>query len=156
MLAFYTLCVIISSNVFGSSWGPDGGGCICQGTVPRAAWGRGAGRLEVWGGGKWKEPMGAGPGLPPRRRTISAMLPAPAPLDSRYLRQKAKVSAQNGTVGAMQECLEALCHEMECIGHGQLREEFLLLRLVVQDFGLWIAEGKKSRRCRRLLPEFPS
>lgn len=74
-------------------------------------------------------------------RTISAMLPAPAPhspppADSRYLRQEAEVSVQNGFIGAVKEFQEVACQEMECIGCGQLRTEFLLLYLVVQDFCL--------------------
>lgn len=117
------------------------------------------GMLEVCRGRKWKEPMGAGLGLLPSGRTISAMVPAPAPQRKQvYLRQESEVSVQNGTVGAMEEFQEALCHEVECIGLGQRRKEFLLLRLVVQDFCLWVTEGKKSRRfatCHIHLPIFP-
>lgn len=79
------------------------------------------------------------------------------PADSKYLRQVAEVSVQNGTVGPLEEIQEAVCHKVECIGRGQLRKEFLLLRLIVQDFCFGVAEGKKSRSLRRLhVPYSPS
>lgn len=62
---------------------------------------------------------------------------------SRYLRQEAEVSAQDGFVGVMEELQETARQEVEGVGRGQLREELLLLRLEVQDFGLRVAEGKK-------------
>lgn len=58
------------------------------------------------------------------------------------LRQEAEVFVQNGAVGAMEELQEAARQEVERIGRGQLREELLLLRLVVQDFSLRVAEGR--------------
>lgn len=79
------------------------------------------------------------------------LLATPPPAESRYLWQVAEVFVLNGIVGAVQEFQEVARQEMECIGCGQLREEFLLLRLVVQDFCLWVAEEKKSRRFRRSL-----
>lgn len=73
------------------------------------------------------------------------------PADSGYLRQVAEVSVQNGTVGTVEEFQEVACQEVERVDCGQLRKEFVLLCLIVQDFYLWAAEGKKSRRFRRRL-----
>ena len=148
---FYTLSVIISSNMFGASWGPDVGGFICQGTVHLGCWksAEGESGKSPWGQDWGCFPVG-GPFQP-----WSQLLP---PRESRYLRQETEVSVQNGTVGAMEEFQEAVCHEVECIGLGQRRKEFLLLRLVVQDFCLWVTEGKKSRRfatCHIHLPISP-
>lgn len=64
-------------------------------------------------------------------------MPTRLPADSTHLRQEAEISVQDGTVGAMEEFQEVVRQEMECIGRGQLRKEFLLLCLVVQDFCLW-------------------
>lgn len=63
-----------------------------------------------------------------------------APADNRHLGQEAEVFVQDGTVGALEELHEAARQEVECVDRGQLREEFLLLGLVVQDFRLWVAE----------------
>lgn len=104
--------------------------------------------------------MGTRVGLLPSGRNnfshlTSSYLPPPA--ESRYLWQVAEVFVPNGIVGAVQEFQEVARQEMECIGCGQLREEFLLLRLVVQDFCLWVAEERKNRRFRRSLqlPQLP-
>ena len=76
--------------------------------------------------------------------------PSSCPLaDSKYLRQEAEISVQNATVGVMEEFQDAVHQEMKCIGCSQLRKEFLLLSLVVQDFCFRIAEGNKSGRFRR-------
>lgn len=83
-------------------------------------------------------------------RTVSGPLPAPTPADSGHLRQEAEVSVQNGTVGPMEEFQKAAREEVEGIGRGQLREEFLLLHLEVQDFCLRVTEGKESGRFRRM------
>lgn len=96
--------------------------------------------------------MGTGAGLLPIGQNNFSRFPSSCPpADSTYLRQVAEVFVQNGVTGAVQEFREVARQEVECIGCGQLRKEFLLLCLVVQDFCLWIAEGKKSRRFRRLL-----
>lgn len=90
----------------------------------------------------------------PRGGRVGGAVSAPSwlcpPADSRYLRQQAEVSVQNGAVGLLEEFLEAGPHEVECIGRGQLGKELVLLRLVVQDFGLRVAGGKKRGRVRRL------
>lgn len=114
------------------------------------------GALGYWeaGGGSKRSSWEQEWGCFPVGGTISAILPAPSPpppAESRYLWQVAEVFVLNGIVGAVQEFQEVARQEMECIGCGQLREEFLLLRLVVQDFCLWVAEEKKSRRFRRSL-----
>lgn len=111
------------------------------------------GRLR---GDSRRSPWEQGCGCIPVMRTISAISQLlhptpPPPADSRYLRQDAEVSVQNGIIGAVEEFQEVVCQEMECIDCGQLRKEFLLLCLVVQDFCFWVTEWKKRRRFRRLL-----
>lgn len=145
---FHMLCVIISSNIFGAFWGPDRWIYVSGYSSSWLPWD--VGRL---GRGKTKEPMEAGLGpFPHGPNNFSHPIPAPAPpADSRDLRQEAEVPVQNGIVGVMQEFQEASRQEMEGIGCCQLRKELLLLRLVVQDFRLWLTVGKRSERFRRLL-----
>lgn len=76
--------------------------------------------------------------------------PSSCPLaDSKYLRQEAEISVQNGTVGVIEKFQDAVRQEMKCIGCSQLRKEFMLLSLVVQDFCFRITEGNKSGKFRR-------
>lgn len=74
--------------------------------------------------------------------------PPGAAQHTEYLRQEAEVSFQNGTVGAVEEFQEAGGREMKGVTHGKLGEELLLLCLVVQDFCLWVTEGKRSKGFR--------
>lgn len=37
--------------------------------------------------------------------------------------------------------LHVLAHKGEGVGHGQHREQLVLLRLVVEDLGLWLSVG---------------
>lgn len=57
--------------------------------------------------------------------------PSFCPAGSRYLRQECEVSVQNEAVGMVEELQEVVGHEVERIGHGQRRKEFLLLSLVI-------------------------
>lgn len=139
----YVLCVITSSNIFGAFWGPHGldfhvGVQVSLGAL--TGWKAGEGKVE-----------GAHGSRTGQERPATLPTPARLPADSAYLRQEAEVSVQDGIVGAVEEFQEVVRQEMECIGRGQLRKEFLLLCLVVQDFCLRVTEGKKSGRFRRLL-----
>lgn len=146
-LVFCALCVIIPSSIFGAFWRPDVGGFICRDIVRPGR----PGILDGWG----EEVRGAHGNrsglLSSGQNNFSHFPSSCPPADSTYLRQVAEVFVQNGIIGAVQEFREVTPQEMECIGCGQMRKEFLLLCLVVQDFCLWIAEEKKSRRFRRLL-----
>lgn len=105
--------------------------------------------LKAGRGGGGECPWGWGCGCSPVSGTILAPSACPS-ADSRYLRQEAEVLVQNGSVGVLEELQEADCQEMEGITDGQLRKEFLLLCLVVQDLCLWVTEGKRTRRFRSL------
>lgn len=83
----------------------------------------------------WEGANGRTPGRECGRSGFSPSWLCP-PAHSRYLRQQAEVSVQNGAVGLLEEFLEAGPHEVERVGRGQLGKELVLLRLVVQDFGL--------------------
>ena len=110
--------------------------------------------------GYWKAGEGDSEGAHGSGTTPKSLGSPPGPralADSRYLGQQAEVPVQNGAVGPLEEIQEAVRREVESVGCGQLRQEFLLLRLVVQDFRFWAAEGKKSGSFRRLhVPYSPS
>lgn len=112
---------------------------------------------ESWEGWGWGVPAGMGLWLFPSEWSNLSCPPSACPsADSRYLRQQAEVSVQNGSVGVLEELQEADCQEMEGITDGQLRKEFLLLRLVVQDLCLWVTEGKRTGRFNHYVPCPPS
>lgn len=63
-----------------------------------------------------------------------------------HLRHFTEVSHADISSDALVGFPNVLSHESESIGHGQQREEFILLRLEVQDLGLWLSAGQKLKK----------
>ena len=62
-----------------------------------------------------------------------------------YLRQLTLVALANALINPHVGLLYVSSEKVEGIGGGQEREEFILLRLKIQNLGLWLANRENSR-----------
>lgn len=62
---------------------------------------------------------------------------------SRYLWQLAEVALADVSTDAVVGVRHVLADEGEGVSRGQQREQLVLLRLVVQDLGLWFSVGQR-------------
>lgn len=64
-------------------------------------------------------------------------------MSSQYLRQFTEVPLVDVSADAVVGLLHVLANKSEGIGRSKQREQLVLLRLVVEDLGLWLSVGQK-------------
>lgn len=62
---------------------------------------------------------------------------------TQYLRQSTEVSLVDVSSDAVVGLVHVLADKSEAIGHSQQGEQLVLLRLVVEDLGLWLSAAQK-------------
>lgn len=64
-------------------------------------------------------------------------------ISTQYLRQFTEVALVDVSSDAVVGLVHVLANKIEGIGHSQQRKQLVLLRLVIDDLGLWLPAGQK-------------